>query len=99
AVLTGHKFRVWAMAFSPDGKKLASVSGSWHRPGETGDVKVWDLTTNKEEATLPDHGAAIMTVAWSRDGKTIATGARDGVARLFDASTRKQRHVLRGHKE
>src|SRR5262249_23481194 len=49
--------------------------------------------------SLPDHGSPVMAAAWSRDGKFIATGARNGVTRLFDAKTRKELHVLRGHKD
>ena len=38
---------------------LVSAAGSFHRPSEPGEVKVWDLSTNREEASLPDHGALL----------------------------------------
>lgn len=95
----GKNFHVWMTAFSPDGKKLATVSGSWAEAAEPGEAKVWDLTTNKEIGNLPEHTAPVMALAWSKDGKHLVTGARDGSARLIDAGTLKEKHELKGHKD
>jgi WD40 repeat protein/beta-lactamase regulating signal transducer with metallopeptidase domain len=102
ATLSGHKSQVWMVAFSPDSKKLVSVAGPWVQNAGSegaGEARLWDLSTNKEIGELPDHGSPVMALAWSADGKTIATGTRDGIARLFDPTSRKELHVLRGHKD
>jgi WD40 repeat protein len=44
------------------------------------------------------HSANISSIAWSKDGKLIATGDEDAVIRLWDADTLQQRSILRGHK-
>jgi len=97
--LSGHTERVWSVAFSPDGKKLISGAGSWTSPEDPGEVKIWDLSGKepKEEASLKGMSASVQAVAWSRDGKHLAVGSRDGLARIFDAETRKELHLLKGH--
>jgi WD40 repeat protein len=65
--LSGHKERVTSVAFSPDGKRLAS--GEWNRGGE-GEVKVWDTQTRQQ--LLAVKGAAYGPVAFSPDGKRLA---------------------------
>lgn len=97
ATLSGHKYRVWSVVFSPVSKRLVTAAGSWENPSEVGEIKVWDLTTNKLLRDLPDVSASVQSIAWSPDGKTIAAGSRDGVGRLYDAETGKVRAVLSGH--
>src|SRR5690349_19070705 len=52
ATLTGHAEAVWSVAFSPDGKTLASGGGF---AGTPGDIRLWDVATGKERATLQGH--------------------------------------------
>ena len=59
------------MAFSPDGKTLAS--GSMDKT-----IKLWDVATGKEQATLKGHTGWVSSVAYSPDGKTLASGSGDG---------------------
>src|SRR4051812_6462525 len=65
--LRGHKDIVMAVAFSPDGKTLASAS-------QDRTIKLWDVATGKSTATLKGHSPdfnGIFSVRFSPDGKTL----------------------------
>jgi WD40 repeat protein len=66
-----------SLAFSPDGKTLASAGGlEEEAPGE---LKLWDVATGKNTATLKGHAGMVWCVAFSPDGKTLASaGGRFG---------------------
>ncbi len=87
--LTGHDDWVYTVAFSPDGKTLAS--GSYDRT-----IRLWNATTGALRSILRGHGRAINAVAYSGDGKWLASAGDDGTVRLWDASTARQGGVLRG---
>jgi RNA polymerase sigma factor (sigma-70 family) len=83
------------LAFSPDGQRLAVALGK----GKKGDkVRVWDINTGK---VIHDAGAGgdktIHSLAFSPDGKVLATGGDDKIIRLWDTATGKQLSMLRGH--
>ena len=65
-VLKGHTDSVFAVAFSPDGKTLAS--GSFDKT-----IKLWDVATGKEIRTLAGHTKEVVSVAFSPDGKRLAS--------------------------
>jgi WD40 repeat protein len=68
-----------ALAFSPDGKWLATVSDA----GAGRDCAVWSPATKERAATITGHARTVWGVAWSPDGKQVATSGDDGV-RLWD---------------
>src|SRR5204863_7034810 len=91
--------RVWAVAFSPDGKMLASAAGDWDQRCRPGEVKLWDVSTGKRLPGPRGHCAVAFTVAFSRDGKLLASGGWDNVVRLWDLVQGKEVAVLSGHKD
>lgn len=81
-----------ALAFHPSGKQLAA--GSWD-----GWVMVWDLPVAgapRWEVRLPDDGRypAVQSVAYSRDGRSLAVGGKDARLRLFDSSSGKLQSLM-----
>jgi WD40 repeat protein/serine/threonine protein kinase len=71
--LLGHRFCVWSVVFSPDGKRLATAGGAWSSPPEPGEVKLWDVDSGKELLALTGHNGCVFSVAFSPDGKRIVT--------------------------
>jgi WD40 repeat protein len=66
------------VAFSPDGRRLASASR-----GNT--VKLWDAATGQEVLTLKGHTSAVTSVAFSPDGRRLASASQDSTVRVWDA--------------
>jgi WD40 repeat protein/serine/threonine protein kinase/tetratricopeptide (TPR) repeat protein len=79
AVLEGHTNPVSRMAISPDGKSLASVTAA-------PEAIVWDLGAARPRAKIGVAGE-MYSIAFSPDGKWLATGSQFGVVKLFDAAT------------
>ena len=88
--LTGHDSRSNGVAFSPDGRLLATASDD-----ET--ARVWDPTTGEHLRTLTGHADAVHGVAFSPDGRLLATASDDKTARLWDPATGEHLRTLTGH--
>jgi WD40 repeat protein len=90
--LTGHRGRVVALAYSPDGQTLASASTD-------GTARLWDLTTGKLTATLQSPAARAYCVAFSPDGNTLAVGYGEphGLVELWDLHPPRRMEIWAAH--
>jgi WD40 repeat protein len=88
-VQTGHSGEIQAVAFSPDGRLLATG-------GDDATVKLWDVASGLEIRTLYGLTDKVMDVEFSPDGKNIA-GCGDSVIRLWDTATGAAVKRLSGH--
>jgi WD40 repeat protein len=80
----------WSLAFSPDGKILAS-GGADNR------IRLWDPDTGKEVGFLEGHTDSVNCVAFSADGKWLASGSQDKELILWDVSSGRLYRRFRGH--
>jgi WD40 repeat protein len=90
--------QVKALAFSPDGR-LASAIGAdrhstWMGPIPGSGAQVWDTASGEAVLRLPDHEGGVKAVAFSPDGAILATTGNDGLVRLCDARTGKEKRKL-----
>ena len=98
----GHMVR--SLAFSPDATTLAVGDGMtlvgdgtwWWNSGD-GTVRLWDVATLGEVATLEWEGPVVRSLAFSPDGTTLAVGDRDRI-RLWDVATREAVAILEGRR-
>ena len=84
--------RLWAVAFSPDGNRLA-VTGGWDKAHEPGELVIWDILTRQTKLALRQQ-STIRTVAFSSNGKLLAIGDFAGVTKLIDPDSGKTIRTL-----
>jgi WD40 repeat protein len=87
---TQHTAQVEAIAWSPDGRSIASAS-------DDGTVQVWSAYTMKQRYIYQDSGSKVMAIAWSPNGKRLVSGDDNGYIQAWDAFTGKHRTSYIGH--
>ena len=78
------------LAFSPDGRWLASTTPEFH-------VYLWDVRTHQPTKPLTGHTGEVFCVTFSRDGRRLASASLDRTVRVWDVEKGDCQAILRGH--
>lgn len=85
-----HFYHVHAIAWSPDGLKIASASADTR-------VQIWDVTTGRTLLTYRGHAGKVNAVAWSPDGTRIASASDDHTVQIWNVETGEHLFTYSGH--
>src|SRR5271156_2668145 len=88
--LDGHTDPVYAVAWSPDGKSLATA-------GFDNTVRLWDAATRKEIKKLDGHTKLALAVAIAPSGKQILSGSQDFTAKIWEWPVFTPTRTFAGH--
>lgn len=101
---------VYSLAWSPDGRRLASAhwgtnknindpkaAESFTMDDMTFSIKLWDAQTGTELNSFAGHNNFVNVLAFSRDGRVLASGSYDSTVKLWDTATGRETRALTGH--
>lgn len=87
--LRGHTGPIGRIAWSPDGRIIAT-------PSDDKTIRLWNAETGMVIRTLEEHSYAVTCVAWSPDGRSLASGSRDRLIKIWDPPTGRSVRTLQG---
>ena len=93
ATLHGHTAEIMGVAYSPDGKRIATIA-------DDNTIKIWDASSSKELVSIPTGNLLSnikSSLSFSPDGTHIAARAADHLAKVWDVTTGKELFILKGH--
>ena len=86
ATLHGHPNQFLCVAFSPDGKKLAT--------GGEKSIAIWDVASTVAKSTLIGHNGVVTALRFAPGGQTLASGDTHGMVKLWDYTDGKGRELM-----
>ncbi|KAG9061125.1 hypothetical protein KI688_007754 [Linnemannia hyalina] len=90
-ILPGHAGVVKTLIYSPNKQQIHLASGS-----DDNYIKLWHARDGRFDRDLRGHGNAVESVSFTCDGKILASGSRDGTARIWDVTSGQTTHELTG---
>jgi WD40 repeat protein len=100
-----HESWVWSVAFSPDGKRVATGTGGPIEGPSLGqnyvrnddnNIRIWDVATGELLQTLGGHSDRVQGIQFVHGGKHLVSGSYDGSLRLWDLATGKELAQFKG---
>jgi WD40 repeat protein/class 3 adenylate cyclase/energy-coupling factor transporter ATP-binding protein EcfA2 len=85
--LRGHRFSVNSIAWSPDGRRIATG-------GNESSARIWDGQTGRSQLELLGMEGPVISVDWSPDGERLLTGSSDGTARVWDVGGERGQELI-----
>jgi WD40 repeat protein len=89
-IKNGHSDTVFGVAFSPDGKTLATCAADKF-------VKTWEVPSGKFVKAFEGHSHHVLDVGWKADGKLLASAGADNIVKVWDFEKGEQARTITGH--